>query len=91
MVRRPKETPHRFGKKAASSGPGLVQWQPRETAPTDGTVVMVAWPERGPYRAVYETYHPNAPGAKCWRDPETGHKLGEFTHWAPLLNLPPMG
>ena len=50
------------------------QWQPIETAPRDGTPVMLCharhYARDGwfPSAASFRTYHPNAPGKSDWRD-----------------------
>lgn len=66
-----------------------IDWQPAETAPRDGRVILAAWHDHGPVRVQYRTYHENRRSKKTWRDPETGHKMLGFTHWAPLPNMPP--
>jgi len=73
-------------------------WQPIETAPKDGTPVLVCvagydatdrfgWRGRAPFTAFFGTYHPNAPGAPEWRD-DSGHRRPYITHWMPLPQPP---
>ena len=65
-----------------------MKWQPIETAPKDGTHVLVCkesyyYPETASYR----TYHPNAQGKATWRTNSMGVKITP-THWMPLPPLP---
>jgi len=58
------------------------QWQPIETAPKDGTEILVFHPERNEQFVCYlkEGYWMFAPDAALATDP---------THWMPLPNPPP--
>lgn len=60
-------------------------WLPIETAPMDGTPVIVveAGSCRSPTTARYEVYHPNAKGARCWRTDLAGYRIAP-THWLPI-------
>lgn len=68
-------------------------WQPIETAPKDGTPILVCrgnywdatdffFPTAFPVAASWRPYHPNAKGKECWRDAH-GHKL-EPKFWMPV-------
>ena len=58
-------------------------WQPIETAPTDGTRVIVWAPPSHGLRGLYEgcAYDPDAGWCVC--------DLREVTHWRPLPEPPP--
>lgn len=67
-----------------------INWQPIETAPRDGTYVLLAFvgafhnAEVGSWRA----YHPNAAGKTQWRT-TSGHRFGMSpTHWLPIPPVP---
>ena len=71
-------------------------WQPIETAPKDGSPILVCnqgyWENpfhlNGfPQVARWTTYHPNAKGNICWRD-ASGHKIATPTHWLPIMPDP---
>lgn len=69
-------------------------WQPIETAPRDGTLILICtgnyfdrtkdnlFPIGCPTTASWRPYHPNAKGKECWRD-SNGNKISP-THWMPL-------
>ena len=66
-------------------------WQPIETAPKDGTVVLVA----NKWKVHCASYQPrlgkepeNRPEALCWVIDETLQVLPFITHWMPLPELP---
>lgn len=71
-----------------------VRWSPIETAPMDGTAVLVCvggYGDRGdigahPMTARYESFHVNAPGKSSWRGLH-GHKVFP-THWMPMPEQP---
>lgn len=65
-----------------------MNWQKIETAPKDGTWVLVCnekyyYPET----AAFKTYHPNAQGEPTWRSKSMGTKIYP-THWMPLPDKP---
>lgn len=77
-----------------------MDWQPIETAPKDGTFILVCMngyeslgsrtslPTMGhPMTVAWRIYHPNAPGKGAWRD-HNGHKQNFLTHWMPLPKAP---
>lgn len=69
------------------------EWQPIETAPKDGSIILACWNEHYasngfmPQSVYWGTYHPNAPGTECWRN-SARHKAGPFSHWIPLPKGP---
>lgn len=63
------------------------QWQPMDTAPKDGTRVLVTGSRYLPVAAFYGVYHPNAKGKPEWRVCPSGHRL-DPTHWMPLPEPP---
>lgn len=69
----------------------VMQWRPIETAPKDGTMILVCNEGENlysPTSAVWASYHPNAEGKKCWRTSRIcGDKLNP-THWMPLSTMP---
>lgn len=60
-------------------------WQPIETAPKDGTELLLCSIHLySPRTGCWATYHPNAMGKAGWRTaPICGDKLNP-THWMPL-------
>jgi len=63
-----------------------IEWLPIDTAPKDGTKVLVCNQYHyQPESAYFGTYHQNANGKKCWRSCNMGTKLNP-THW---MKLPP--
>ena len=65
-------------------------WQPIETAPKDGTLVLtcVEGVYYRPITGVWSSYHPNQAGKTCWRtSPVGGDKIAP-THWMPLPDPP---
>ena len=71
---------------------GKSDWQPFETAPMDGTEVLVYGPDTGVFLAVYQhsIADDGEDGHKCWfaltgEDLTNGHLL---THWRPLPEGP---
>ena len=76
----------------------MTGWKPIETAPRDGTPVLVCvagydasqefgWKGRAPFTAFFGTYHPNSPGKAEWRD-DSGNRRPYITHWMPLPAAP---
>lgn len=69
------------------------KWQPIETAPKDGTTILVCYDRCydkngfAPIAVKWRTYHPNAKGGAEWRD-SNGHKIQGVTHWMPLPEAP---
>lgn len=70
------------------------QWYPIETAPKDGTMILVCAysPDHpqyySPRSGCWATYHPNAKGKAFWRtDRICGDKMNP-THWMPLPDVP---
>lgn len=67
-----------------------MSWRPIDTAPKDGTWVLVTRRGCGPEFVScvsWRTYHPNAAGKAAWRD-AAGHQQPLVTHWMPLPELP---
>lgn len=68
-------------------------WQPIESAPKDGTRVLVCAISKNrisvylPQVAFFGTYHPNAKGKQCWRAANMGIIINP-THWMPLPEQP---
>lgn len=68
-------------------------WQPIETAPKDGTAILVCFADHYdtngflPVAVRWRSYHPNAKGKECFRD-SSGVKVTVITHWMPLPNPP---
>lgn len=68
----------------------MTQWQPIETAPKDGTIVLVFSPTDGTHSATFEVYW----SKKCWnvawndcgRDGDV--EIYNVTHWMPLPPAP---
>jgi hypothetical protein len=63
-------------------GEAPIQWQPIETAPTDGTVLWLRRPDR---RRLAAGWKAKGSDPACWRDMVTGRAApggNEFTHWA---------
>ena len=74
------------------------KWKPIETAPRDGTPVLLCvagydpddkygWQGMAPFTGYFGTYHPNSPGNGEWRD-DSGHRRPAVTHWMPLPAAP---
>jgi len=65
-----------------------IKWQPIETAPKDGTIILVCRSDNYfSQSASYRNYHPNAKGKASWRDLLNGTIL-QPTHWMPLPSKP---
>jgi len=63
-------------------------WQPIETAPKDGTPILVCSLNYWPITACWASYHPNATGKMCWRTaPICGDKVNPL-FWMPLMEPP---
>lgn len=60
-------------------------WKPIETAPKDGTEILVCHEWYQPETAYWGTYHPNSPGKKCWRASRGGVRILPW-YW---MELPP--
>ncbi|MGN7964423.1 hypothetical protein ACTJKP_27255, partial [Brucella sp. 22210] len=69
---------------AGAQGEG---WLPIESAPTDGTIVLLGWndPDIEEIGAVAGWYE-GGPADKCWYDQY--HEPVTATHWMPLRPLP---
>lgn len=74
-----------------------MDWQPIETAPRDGSLIMVANPNSGVwmawYKAVYQSgFCPNNPWQSAMLNHDHLSKNGSWipTHWMPLPD-PPKG
>lgn len=67
------------------------QWQPIETAPKDGTRVLLFVPPYGPSTGHYEPARVNwGPNASLWVSHSVLNKEAAPTHWMPLPT-PPTG
>jgi hypothetical protein len=67
------------------------EWQPIETAPKDGTPVLIHVPtgQRPVYEAEWHRPWESAPEDKCWWQTRSGMVLPEHaTHWMPLPEPP---
>ena len=65
-----------------------MEWNNIDTAPKDGTQVLVCNKNYYyPTTASFRTYHPNAQGEKTWRTNGMGIKL-DPTHWQSLPERP---
>ena len=66
------------------------EWQPIETAPKDGTVILACFDKwYHPMAVCWAAYHPNAKGKACWRTSAIGgDKVEQLTHWMPLPSPP---
>jgi hypothetical protein len=61
-----------------------MNWKPIETAPKDGTRVLVCHKDYYyPETAAFKTYHPNSQGKPTWRNSISGTKIAP-THWTEL-------
>lgn len=73
-------------------------WQPIETAPRDGTTVVVYFKGHGPMTVAWEDPWGDGPEAATWcvtdhkhgPYPVRGYRTGDDTHWMPLPE-PPTG
>lgn len=82
--------------RAAQPAPGV--WQPIETAPKDGTTVVVYFKGLGPMTVAWEDPWGDGPEAATWcvtdhkhgPYPVRGYRTGDDTHWRPLPE-PPAG
>lgn len=66
-------------------------WQPINSAPTDGTYVLLGWYQQpAEYMEIgaWQGFHPNAPGLATWRTSNDGRRLNHPTHWMPLPEAP---
>jgi len=72
-----------------------MKWQPIETAPKDGTLILgcsdgpwvESWEQsRAPQTISFRSFHPNAPGKLQWRD-KVGHPVF-CKYWQPLPSYP---
>jgi hypothetical protein len=69
------------------------KWQPIETAPRDGTAILVCYAQHYesngflPVAVRWRTYHPNSQGKYEFRD-SSGTKIRAITHWMPLPEAP---
>ena len=69
----------------------MSRWQPIESAPHTGEPILACYalPESASDEWWYghvvrwQTYHPNAPGKKTWRDLH-GHKHDGLKWWLPI-------
>lgn len=66
-----------------------INWKLIESAPKDGTLVLVCTSDRHytPETAYYGTYHPNARGKPQWRTSSMRTKI-QPTHWKYLPKPP---
>lgn len=69
------------------------QWQPIESAPRDGTPILVCYADQYdtngflPAAVRFRSYHPNAKGKEEFRT-SNGTKVEVITHWMPLPSPP---
>jgi|APHM01.1.fsa_nt_gi Predicted transcriptional regulator len=89
MSYRANETIHDTAEEAAGRGVAM-NWRPIETAPTDGTEVLLR-AKTACYVGSYRRGHGNdpAPVTRAWRASCCG-RFTDPTHWAPLPS-PPQG
>ena len=69
----------------------MSKWQPMETAPTDGTDILVYGPWRGEFSQLKHPSHiwtgRYSPSSKCWFISNTVEFV-DPTHWMPLPEPP---
>lgn len=71
----------------------MSEWRPIETAPRDGTPILVCYGPRYdsngflPVAVRWRTFHPNAKGKEAFRN-SAGCKVERATHWMPLPEPP---
>jgi len=74
------------------------EWQAIETAPKDGTTVLVWFVQHGAMSVIWTDREdgPNSPYAHWHIDdhkhgpyPVRGYRIGDDTHWMPLPDAPP--
>ena len=65
----------------------MTDWQPIETAPKDGTVVLIFEPSREKWK-INSAYWPNHWHKPCFLSAGQGVMLDKATHWMPLPEPP---
>ena len=68
-------------------------WQPIETAPKDGTKLLLVWREKSPRSlpfVIEGQWHVARDGDEFWWSPSPMRWAVEPTHWMPLPDLPPI-
>ena len=68
-----------------------LEWQPIETAPKDGTRVLLFVPPYGPSTGHYKDRSNWGPSASNWYAHAALNKEAEPTHWMPLPEPPKDG
>ena len=63
------------------------EWKKIESAPKDGTKIMIWAPGRAVHVAKWDN-HWGERGDKWWRVPEGGYWFDPPTHWMPLPEQP---
>jgi hypothetical protein len=66
----------------------MVTWQPIETAPKDGTRILVCRDESDTYPVVVEWVNWNNTGGKWWDNQSPAYDLDAFKFWCPLPKPP---
>ena len=68
----------------------MSEWQPIETAPKDGTRVLLFKPTEWPLlvESVIDAYYRQTEGGGEWVATPTGYCISFATHWQPMLESP---
>lgn len=61
-------------------------WAPIDTAPTDGTWIVLFVPSHGPVRARWMLF--GQPASGRWYSYERGKTIIKATHWRPMVKSP---
>ncbi len=65
-------------------------WRPIETAPKDGTKVLVFCPHDSPFQAVANYHRQESPEWVGWVESYDGEDIWPPSHWMPLPPAPPI-
>lgn len=63
-------------------------WQPIESAPKDGTVILLYWPPVAYAKKTWGTIRMGAWNGSAWKLEMAGHFRVDCTHWQPLPDPP---